>query len=75
VAEATSSEREPLAAGTEDQEQTMTQKIGDRELALRAMREADAKQSKPTVKALAAELPKTSGKPIIKRKAKKRTKR
>lgn len=48
----------------------MTQKIGERELALRAMRESDAKQSKPSVKTLAAELPATSGKKPVKKKRK-----
>jgi hypothetical protein len=32
----------------------MTQKIGEREMALRAMRESEAKQSKPSVNALGA---------------------
>ena len=51
----------------------MTQKIGERETALRAMREADAKQPKPTVKALAAGLPVTKGVKPVKRKAKRKS--
>jgi hypothetical protein len=46
------------------------QAIGPREQALRDAREQNAKASKPTVQALAAALPATSGKKPIKKKRK-----
>jgi hypothetical protein len=49
----------------------MSQKIGEREAQLRAMREASNKPVK-TVRDLAAELPATSGKKPVKRKRAKR---
>ena len=51
----------------------MIQKIGPRELALRAQREADAKPTK-TVRDLAAALPATSGKRPVMRKTKRKPK-
>lgn len=58
----------------------MSRPIGPRETAMRAQREAQAKEQetaarKPTVADLAAKLPETSGKRPIKRKTKKRGKR
>ena len=48
----------------------MAQKIGERELALREMRERNAKAAKPTREVLAAKLSVPSGQKPIKRKVK-----
>jgi len=47
------------------------QTIGPREMALRALREADSKPEKTTARVLAAALPATSGKKPIKKRRKK----
>ena len=57
-------------AEDENRGEAMSQKIGERELALRAMREDKAKR--PPREAIEAALPKTSGKKPVKRKAKKK---